>query len=62
MPPLFNFVPEYPIRKVQENEEQLQFNGLHQVAAVLNGLICCGRLFTQINEIKFSCRLGKNLV
>jgi hypothetical protein len=47
MPPLFNFVLENPIKKVQENEKELQLNGLHQVAVILKVLICCGRLYPQ---------------
>jgi hypothetical protein len=30
---LFNFVLEYAIRKVRENQIQLKFNGTHQLLA-----------------------------
>jgi hypothetical protein len=61
MPPLFNFVLEYPIKKVHENEEELQFNGLHQVAVILKVLICCGRLYTQKKIKQFLLQARKEL-
>jgi hypothetical protein len=50
LPLIFNFALEYTIRKVQENQVNLELNGTHQLLVYADGITLLGDSINTIKE------------